>query len=310
MAVEFPDVAQTQLPNSGEAMTLQRVGMANIEVPVLLNPGPTPVHAVASVYVSLDAARAKGIHMSRLYLILQAQLSKNVLESQRLQQILQELLASHKDISQSAHLELRFELPSHRPSLLSGNQGYRRYPVYFQASLDAQGFHLCMGFEVLYSSTCPCSAALSRQVIQEGFREQFNGRDQVDIEEVLQWLGREESISATPHGQRSVAEVSIIPDQPLQAPSFIDLIDQVEHALQTPVQSAVKRADEQEFARLNARNLMFAEDAARRIGHCLNQVKGVKDFRAKVSHIESLHPHDAVAIVSKGLKNSRLPVGW
>ena len=37
----------------------------------------------------------------------------------------------------------------------------------------------------------------------------------------------------------------------------------MEAALGTPVQTAVKREDEQAFARLNGRNLMFCEDAPR-----------------------------------------------
>lgn len=39
------------------------------------------------------------------------------------------------------------------------------------------------------------------------------------------------------------------------------LIDQMEAVLATPVQTAVKRADEQAFAWLNGQNLMYVEDA-------------------------------------------------
>ena len=47
------------------------------------------------------------------------------------------------------------------------------------------------------------------------------------------------------------------------------LIDRVEQALGTPVQTVVKREDEQAFARLNGENLMFCEDAARRMAAAL-----------------------------------------
>ena len=63
---------------------------------------------------------------------------------------------------------------------------------------------------------------------------------------------------------------------------------------------AVKREDEQEFALRNGQNLMFCEDAARRIARALNQAPAVVDYVAEVSHLESLHPHDAVALVCKG----------
>ena len=66
----------------------------------------------------------------------------------------------------------------------------------------------------------------------------------------------------------------------------------------TPVQTAVKREDEQAFAKLNAENLMFCEDAARRVAATLADDARVQRFEVSVSHFESLHPHDAVAQVS------------
>ena len=84
---------------------------------------------------------------------------------------------------------------------------------------------------------------------------------------------------------------------------IIELIDRVEAALKTPVQTAVKRADEQAFARLNGENLMFCEDAARRVQHALAGAEHVTDFWLRVSHYESLHPHNAVAVATKGVAN-------
>lgn len=60
----------------------------------------------------------------------------------------------------------------------------------------------------------------------------------------------------------------------------------------TPVQAAVKRADAQAFAALNGQNLMFDEDAARRIVVAHDDYASPK---VHVRHLESLHSHDAVA---------------
>jgi len=310
MSAEFPDIAKDQLNDGSGGLILQRVGMANIEMPIRLGSDSSQSNGLVSAYVSLDDPQAKGIHMSRLYLIVKEHLGQHRLTPELITAMLRQFIDSHNGSSQSAHLSISFELPAERQALKSANFGYRRYPVSYQASLDKRDLQLKMGFEVLYSSTCPCSAALSRQLIQEGFRKRFGDRNQIDSEAVAQWLGQEEAIAATPHGQRSVAKVTVIPKNPVCPPSFIELIDLVEEALQTPVQSAVKRPDEQEFARLNAKNLMFAEDAARRLGRCLGNHTGIKDFRVKVSHVESLHPHDAVAIVTAGLSDSPLSIGW
>jgi GTP cyclohydrolase I len=89
------------------------------------------------------------------------------------------------------------------------------------------------------------------------------------------------------------------------APGFdipvAELIDRVEGALKTPVQTAVKREDEQAFALLNGENLMFCEDAARRIQSALDADERIADFRIRAAHHESLHAHDAVAVATKGV---------
>jgi GTP cyclohydrolase I len=73
------------------------------------------------------------------------------------------------------------------------------------------------------------------------------------------------------------------------------IINDAEAALGTAVQTAVKRADEQAFALANGQNLMFCEDAARRLNLALRRTPGVNQFHLRVIHAESLHAHDAVA---------------
>jgi len=153
---------------------------------------------------------------------------------------------------------------------------------------------------VVYSSTCPASAALSRQLIQDQFARDFDVSHPLEHAAVLAWLGSERGIVATPHAQRSVARLRV---RVAAGGAFhlIKLIDRVEQALGTPVQTAVKREDEQAFALANGSNLMFCEDAARRIQKALDADANLADFHIRVEHQESLHPHDAVAYASKGV---------
>jgi GTP cyclohydrolase IB len=137
--------------------------------------------------------------------------------------------------------------------------------------------------------------------VQERFAADFAAAAALDRDAVLAWLGTEQGICATPHAQRSTADVRV-----RLAPSFaglplVELIDLVESALATPVQAAVKREDEQAFARLNGEHPMFCEDAARRIQAALGDDARVADFRVRVAHHESLHAHDAVAVATKGV---------
>ncbi|RUL62004.1 GTP cyclohydrolase I FolE2, partial [Dyella dinghuensis] len=117
---------------------------------------------------------------------------------------------------------------------------------------------------------------------------------------VLAWLGSEKGIVATPHAQRSVARllVRFVDGAPL---NLIQLLDTVEQSLGTPVQTAVKREDEQAFALANGSNLMFCEDAARRIQRALDADKSIADFHVRLEHQESLHAHNAVAHMRKNV---------
>ena len=114
----------------------------------------------------------------------------------------------------------------------------------------------------------------------------------------MNWVESEAGSVATPHSQRSYVYLKLdMGDNPW--PDLPTLIFQLEGVIGTPVQTAVKRRDEQEFARLNAENLMFCEDAARRIKYSLEQMSFVTDYWFKVEHQESLHAHNAVVIDRK-----------
>lgn len=299
----MPDVAEAGQPVQSGA--LDWVGMNGISLPLKLKDAqsvaPMIVQAKMGSFVSLDDPEAKGIHMSRLYLSQQTLAEQETVTPQDFSAVLGRFIESHEGLSERAHLTADFDLVTLRPSLKSGNQGHKAYQAAVRCVWHDGGPEMELEINVAYSSTCPCSAALSRQLIQDGFRDEFGADGHVRVEDVMAFLGSESGISATPHSQRSNARVKIKVDPNLSAFPFLSMIDAIEASLNTPVQTAVKREDEQEFARLNAANLMFCEDAARRVTAILNQQPWARDFWLRVDHYESLHAHDAVAINSKGV---------
>ena len=305
----LPDVAVHAQPHLAGA--LDWVGMAEIQVPVLFDAGdgqPQRSSARVGAFVNLKRPDKRGIHMSRLYLQVEQALSTQPLGGDTLRSLLRGFLDSHQDLSDRACLSIRFEHLVRRPALKSANSGWRAYPVCIEASLVGDQFLLEFGTEVVYSSTCPASAALSRQLIQDQFAHDFAPDQALDHAAVLAWLGSEKGIVAAAHAQRSVARLRV---RPAADAGFhlVELIDRVESALGTPVQTAVKREDEQAFALANGGNLMFCEDAARRIQKALDADDRLGDFHIRVEHQESLHPHDAVAYASKGVEGGYGSIG-
>ncbi|MDE2308299.1 MAG: GTP cyclohydrolase I FolE2 [Xanthomonadaceae bacterium] len=297
----MPDVATQAQPHLAGA--LDWVGMDGIDVPVRFDAGDGEVQragAQVGAFVNLMHPDKRGIHMSRLYLLVDQYLSTQALDAASLQALLREFLLSHDGLADRARISIRFEHLIRRAALRSANSGWRAYPVSIEASLCAEGFQLELGTEVVYASTCPASAALSRQLIQDQFARDFGAGQPVDRAAVLAWLGSEQGIVATPHAQRSVARLLVRFGKGVPL-DLIGLLDRVERALGTPVQTAVKREDEQAFALANGGNLMFCEDAARRIQKALDADPRIVDFHVRLEHQESLHPHDAVAYASKGV---------
>ncbi len=311
-APDMPDIASSQRPQHNG--TLNWVGMNRIALPIQFHDallGPTQVNGFAQSYVNLSNPQVKGIHMSRLYLLLADFARNQVLTAADLRGFLKNMLNSHEDISDQTSLYIEFDYVIERAALKSEFSGFKDYPAGIKATLLAGGqVELELAVKIPYSSTCPCSAALARQLIQEAFQQDFaSSKDLIKREDIEAWLRSEKGTFATPHSQRSIAHVWVKLDGGLDEFPLSQLIDVVEQALQTPVQTAVKREDEQEFARLNGQNLMFCEDAARRLKSALNQQNKVfTDFWLRVDHLESLHAHDAVAIATKGVTNGYQPL--
>ncbi len=287
-ALTLPDIAAQA---SGQSLPLDWVGMCGIALPIRLD--QLSLQATADAGVDLADGSSRGIHMSRLYLALSA-FKDEALSVSLIRRMLQHFLDSHDGLSTCAYLTLRFDVQLERPALVSSESGHKRYPLVIEAKLSDEMFHVELSADVAYSSTCPCSAALARQLIQQQFLSDFANRN-LSHEEVLSWLGSPQGIVATPHSQRSTAKLRIRLKKGCNELPVRELIDQAEAALGTAVQTAVKRADEQAFALANGQNLMFCEDAARRLNLALRHLPAVAGFQLRVEHAESLHAHDAVA---------------
>ena len=305
---DMPDVAARAVHQADG--TLDWVGMGDIRQPIEIRDGDA-VHRVdarVQVYVDLADAQVKGIHMSRLYLVLDEHAATRPLSCAGLKLLLASLVQSHRGLSGQAFVEFAFDYFLRRRALVTEHAGWNSYPAAIRGTVVNGEVCLELNLGVWYSSTCPASAALARQLVQQRFERDFGMHGEIRAAEMKAWLGTEDAAAGTPHAQRSVARLRVRLDDTLAAFPITALVDAAEETLATPVQTAVKREDEQEFARLNAANLMFCEDAGRRLKAMLNARADVADFHVRVEHHESLHAHDAVSVFVKGVKGGYRPI--
>ncbi len=260
----------------GAHVPILQVGISNFRLPLQYLTGSCEkvmLETSVSGTVSLSAEN-KGINMSRIMRTFY-EFKDRVFTLEMLEEI---LLRYKSDLGSSrAHLRLSFNYPMLRPSLRSGLEGYQYYQVVYEGTIDdLNRFRKVIHFDFVYSSACPCSAELS-----EHAREARN-------------------IYGVPHSQRSKARVSV-EVHPGAHLSVEDVHQMCLKALHTETQVMVKREDEQAFAEMNGAYVKFVEDAARLLHEQLDADPRVKDFQAACAHLESLHSHDAVAVINKGV---------
>lgn len=259
------------------------VGIHDFKLPIRIkekNGDTQEVMASISGMVSLDAHN-RGINMSRI--VRSFYKSKDdIFDINKLEDILRNY---QKDLkSFDAHILMNFQYRIWQESLRSiddnGNKngGWQYYNVTFDCNLDVNGeFKKIMWIDYIYSSACVCSAALTEHAAYT------------------------RGVYGIPHSQRSIARLGLEFNEMVW---IEDVIDMCRNALITETLVFCKREDEQCFAELNGSQPKFVEDAIRYMAEELNNHNEIIDYKIICSHQESLHNHNAIAVITKGIKNS------
>jgi GTP cyclohydrolase I len=258
----------------GAAVPIQQVGIHNFRLPLTYKKRDgTTINLETSVTgsVSLEAHK-KGINMSRIMRSFYDH-KDEIFSINTIKEVLETYRSNLKSFE--SRIMLKFSYPIIQQSLRSGLEGYQYYDVVFEGDLTKEGdFKKYIHFDFVYSSACPCSFELSEHA------EKYRNR------------------ATVPHSQRSVARVSVRFDEMLW---IEDVQEMCLNALQTETQVMVKREDEQAFAEKNGAYLKFVEDAVRLLYETFSNDTRIKDFKIVASHNESLHSHNAISVIVKGI---------
>ena len=273
----------------GARVPLKKVGIAPVDLPVRLRSRSGGeeklLQTEASLYCSLDDPMAKGLNLSRLYLIMHEKI-KDQLSLDGMEAALKELAEGQG--TKNAYVKLRFKYPMYQEALRTRKKDNpdvkQRGHIAYKTELEGQyrngDYKWFLTIDYVYSSTCPCSFELAHDA-----RTKRNA-------------------AANAHSQRSILKVKVAFDRTDDNIVWIeDLVDLARENIPTEVQIVVKRRDEQAFAELNGANLLFSEDAVRIMHDALDgwvTDKKINDFSIVASHEESLHPWNAIAVSTGG----------
>lgn len=270
---KMPDIQ-----NSGfNSIPINNVGISNFLIPLTIpRKDGTTISTPCSINgsVSLDASE-RGINMSRIIRTLYGK-HENVFDMNMIEKLLK---SYKKDLDTfNAYIQISFKYPIWQEALRSMKDGkkeggWQYYNIIIDANIDEFGnFFKFLTIDFVYSSACPCSSALS------------------------EYAGDTRGVYGIPHSQRSVARIKIDIEE------FVwieDLVDKCRETLTTETLVFCKRVDEMAFAEKNGADVKFVEDAIRRVGNMLMDMR-LKNWKVICSHNESLHNHNAIAVMSKG----------
>jgi GTP cyclohydrolase I len=271
----LPDLQQG--PSSliqGSPVAIHQVGIHNFNLPLNFKKkdgGKINLKTSITGTVSLEAHK-KGINMSRIM-----RTFYEYKENDFTLKSLIDILYSYKKKLNSfdANILAHISYPIEQKSLRSGNVGIQYYEITLECDIDKDdNVNSIIHFDFVYSSACPCSYELGEHARQNRNR------------------------ATVSHSQRSVARISIKSNDLIW---FEDIRDMMVDALATETQVIVKREDEQAFAELNGSYLKFVEDAVRLVHEKLDNNSQIEDFKIICSHQESLHSHDAISVLIKGV---------
>ena len=273
----LPDMMEAVDAIPGAPVAIQQVGVSNFKIPLgyRARSGRT-VHTLETAVtgtVSLEA-KLKGINMSRIV----RSFYDHAAEPASPALVAKILEVYRRDVGAlAARLRLDFSYPVKQRALRSGLEGWQYYPAAFLGRIDEKGrVRRFIELDFVYSSACPCSAELAEHA------REVRG------------------VYSIPHNQRSKARV-LVELAPGAEPHLEEVRDHLLRALVTETQVMVKREDEQAFAELNGAHIKFVEDAARLVYAELAKDARIADFQVACSHLESLHSHDAVSVIAKGV---------
>ncbi|MCE5270216.1 GTP cyclohydrolase FolE2 [bacterium] len=244
-------------------LTIQKVGVKGLSYPITVQDRANgSQNTVARIQMSVLLPHSfRGTHMSRFIEILNRH--RGDIAADNLHEILAEM--RQKMNAEVAHMELEFPYFIQREAPVSKSKALQEYLCRFIGSLgsDSRDTDFILVVEVPVTTLCPCS----REISDYGA-----------------------------HNQRSVVRLSV------RFSEFIwieDLVELAEQSASCALYPLLKRRDEKYVTEYAYNHPRFVEDVVREAALRLENMAGVNWYRVEAENFESIHNHNAYALIEK-----------
>jgi GTP cyclohydrolase I len=259
---QLSGLVDTQNQPDHREVAIDRVGVTNLRFPVQVrDKAHSSQNTVATVSLTVDLPHHfKGTHMSRFIEVLNEHGS--VIHVDNIKVILQHL--QKRLNSKQAHVNFEFPFFIEKRAPITGAVGLVDYSVKLTATATHDDRDFVVTVVVPVTTLCPCSKAISRYGA---------------------------------HNQRSQVTFAVRFNKPIW---IEDLIQMAESAASSELYSLLKRPDEKAVTERAYEHPVFVEDLVRNIAVMANQDTRIDWYRVEAENYESIHNHNAYAMIEKG----------
>jgi GTP cyclohydrolase IB len=243
-------------------LRIDKVGVRGLRFPIQVRDKERATQdTVATIGMFVDLPHEfKGTHMSRFIEVLNAH--GNVVHVENITDILHAM--QRKLHAATAHVEMEFPYFMTKRAPVSGRESLMDYTARFDATASGRDIDFVLTVIVPVTTLCPCSKAISRYGA---------------------------------HNQRGSVTVQIRSEKAIW---IEDLIAIVESSASAELYSLLKREDEKAVTERAYENPVFVEDLVRNVALKLNEHKDVTWYKVEAENYESIHNHNAYALIEKG----------
>lgn len=254
----------TQSERDHRQVAIDRVGVRSLRFPMRIRDRDNhEQHTIATVSLAVDLPHQyKGTHMSRFVEVLHSH--GEVLDVRGITAMPRELLK--KLHAECAHVEFRFPYFRSKRAPVTKAAGLLDYGVIFEVNASGESIDFVLTVEVPVATLCPCSKAISARGA---------------------------------HNQRGMVTLAVRFTQPIW---IEDLIELVEASASCELYSVLKRPDEKFVTEAAYDNPVFVEDLVRNVAVRAAQHPHITWFKVEAENFESIHNHNAYAMVEQTLK--------
>jgi GTP cyclohydrolase I len=247
-------------------IAIDQVGVSDLRHPItVLDRDNRSQQTTGTISISVSLPhRFKGTHMSRFIEVLTAHRGEFTMHT--FPAILADLKKRLE--AESARIEVLFPYFLERTAPVSGAKALMDYECSFVAEANCKTADFVMGVKVPVTSLCPCSKAIS----------DYGAHNQRGIVHI------EVRSSAGADGKPQLIWIE-------------DLVEIAEQSASAPVYPLLKRPDERYVTMQAYNNPVFVEDLVRNVAQKLQADDRVAWFRVNVVNQESIHNHNAFAVV-------------